>query len=336
MRAVLQDRYGPPEALRLGTTGIPDLRADEVLVRVRATSVHVDAWHVVVGLPYALRLMGAGVLRPRTPVPGTDVAGVVEAVGAAVSRFHPGQAVMGETVRGIQWRNGGAWAELVAAPEDGLVLVPTGLDFEQAAAVGTPAVLAYEVLVDQAGFRAGQSLLVNGAAGAMGLWVVQLALALGASRVVGVDHPDKLALLRSVGVEEVVDFTRQDPTRLERPVDVVIDVASTRTFAEWRRVLTPDGTFVTVGHDRFGEGMNRWTGSIGRVLRMGLAGPFRRQLPGLRRSTPRADRLAHIAHMLEAGTVRPVVDRTYPLADTVEALTYLTSGRAVGRVVLVP
>ena len=171
---------------------------------------------------------------------------------------------------------------------------------------------------------------------ATGLWVVQLALALGASRVVGVDHPDKLELLRSVGVQEVVDHTCQDPTRLDRPVDVVIDVASTRTFREWRRVLTPEGTFVLVGHDRFGEGMNRWTGSIGAVLRTGLVAPFHRQLPGMRRSTPRAERLAHLARLLEAGAIRPVVDRTFPLERASDALRYLTSRRAVGRVVLVP
>jgi len=165
---------------------------------------------------------------------------------------------------------------------------------------------------------------------------VQLAVALGASRVVGVDHPDKLELLRSVGVDEVVDYTREDPTRVARRVDVVIDVASTRTFREWQRVLAPEGAFVLVGHDRFGEGMNRWTGSIGVVLGTSLRAPFHRQLPGMRRSTPRAERLAHIARLLEAGAVRPVVDRVFPLEQTADAMRYLTSGRAVGRVVLVP
>lgn len=336
MKAILQDRYGSVDDLRVGTVDVPTPRKDEVLVWVRATSVHVDAWHVVVGLPFALRLMGAGLRRPRGRIPGTDVAGVVEAVGSAVTRFRPGDEVMGETVRGMQWRNGGAWAEHVTAPEDGLGMKPAALTFEQAAAVGTPAVLAYEVLMDQAGFRAGQSLLVNGAAGALGLWVVQLALALGASHVVGVDHPDKLEVLRAVGVHQVVDYTSEDPTRLDRRVDVVIDVVSTRTFREWRRVLAPTGTFVLVGHDHYGEKMNRWTGSIGTVLRMALLSPFSRQLPGIRRSTPRADRLAHLERLLVSGALRPVVDRTFPLEQVSDALRYLTSGRAVGRVVLTP
>jgi NADPH:quinone reductase-like Zn-dependent oxidoreductase len=334
VRAIVQDRYGPIDRLRVGDVDTPTPRADEVLVWVRASSVHVDAWHTVVGLPYALRLMGNGVVQPRAAVPGTDVSGVVEAVGSAVTRFRPGDEVMGETVRGIQWRHGGAWAEHACAPEDGLVLKPAGLTFDEAAAVGTPAVLAYEVLVDQAGFRAGHSLLVNGAAGALGLWVVQLALALGASRVVGVDHPDKLDVLRSVGVHEVVDYTREDPTRVAGRVDVVIDVASTRRFQEWRRVLQPRGTFVLVGHDHYGEGMGRWVGSIPTVLGMAVISPLFRQLPGLTRSTPRLERLEHLARLLDEGKVRPVVDSTYDLTRVTDALHRLTSGRAAGRIVL--
>ncbi len=334
MRAIVQDRYGPVDRLRVAEVERPEPRPDEVLVWARASSVHVDAWHTVVGLPYALRLMGNGLLRPRDPVPGTDVAGVVEAVGAAVTRFRPGEDVMGETVRGIQWRNGGAWAEHVCAPEDGLVAKPAGLTFDEAAAVGTPAVLAYQVLLDQAGFREGQSLLVNGAAGALGLWVVQLALALGASRVVGVDRADKLDVLRSVGAHQVLDHTSQDPTRLPERVDVVIDVASTRTFREWRRVLERGGTFVMVGHDHYGQGMNRWTGSIGSVLGLALRAPLHRQLPGARRSTPRLERLTHLARLLDEGRLRPVIDSTYPLEQVTDALQHLSSGRAAGRVVL--
>ncbi len=334
MKAVVHERYGPVEELRVAEVPVPAPAPDEVLVWTRATSVHADAWHTVVGLPMAARLMGDGVLRPRHKVPGTDVAGVVEAVGAEVTRFRPGDEVMGETVRGIQWRHGGAWAEHVCAPEDGLVAKPPSLTFDEAAAVGTPAVLAYQVLMDQAGFRAGRSLLVNGAAGALGMWVVQLALALGASRVVGVDHADKLEVLRSVGAHETVDYARQDPTRLPDRVDIVIDVASTRGFQEWRRVLEPDGTFVKVGHDRYGQGMRRWTGSLGPVLGLAAVAPFYRQLPGLGRSTPRADRLTHLYRLLDEGTVRPVVDSTYPLEDVVAAMQRLTSGRAAGRVVL--
>lgn len=334
MKAIVQDRYGSADDLRVATQDRPEPGADEVLVWVRATSVHVDVWHVVAGLPYALRAMGAGFFRPRTRVPGTDVAGVVEEVGPAVTRFRPGDEVMGETVRGIQWRHGGAWAEHVTAPEDGLVLKPAGLTFVEAAAVGTPALLAYEVLLDQAGFREGQSLLVNGAAGAMGLWTVQLALALGASRVVAVDSPGRLDVLRSLGAHRLVDHTAEDPTRIGERVDVVVDIASTRTFPEWRRVLARRGTFVRVGHDHYGTGMGRWFGSIPSVLRLVLVAPLLPQLPGLRRSTPRGRRLEHLVELLESGAVRPVVDRTFPLEEAPDALRHLTSGRALGRVVL--
>ena len=263
------------------------------------------------------------------------MAGVVEAVGSAVTRFRPGDEVMGETVRGIQWRHGGAWAEHVCAPEDGLVLRPASLTFDEAAAVGTPAVLAYEVLVDQAGFRAGQSVLVNGAAGAMGLWVTQLALALGASRVVGVDHTDKLDLLRSVGVHQVVDHTREDPTRLAERVDVVVDVASTRTFREWRRVLRPRRHVRPRRSRPLRRGhapLDRQHPHGARHVAAGAVLPAAARASGARRRGPR--RLEHLAQLLDEGRLRPVVDSTYPLEQVKEAFDRLTSGRAVGRIVL--
>lgn len=334
VRAVVHDRYGPVEGLRLDDVAPPEPAPDEVLVRVAASSVHVDAWHTVTGLPYALRLMGNGVRTPRQRVPGTDVAGTVEAVGSAVTRFRPGQRVWGETVRGIQWVNGGAWAELATAPQD--ALVPTGddLDDVRAAALGTPALLALEVLVDQGRFRAGQSVLVNGAAGALGGYVVQLAVALGASRVTGVDAGDRLDLVRVAGADDVCDYRTEDATR--RPVrhDLVVDVASTRPFRDWRRTLTPEGTYVRVGHDHYGHGMNRVTGSIGPVLAMTAASLVVRQLPRPTRSTPRAQRLARLAELVAAGRVRPVVDRTFPLSDVVPALQRLQQGQARGRIVL--
>lgn len=330
----MQDRYGPADLLRLGEVDVPDVLPDEVLVRVAATSVHVDVWHVVNGLPYALRLMGAGVRRPRTPVPGTDVAGVVERVGRSVTRFRAGEAVMGETVRGIQWKNGGSWAEFVAAPEDGLIRTPTRLTAIEAAAVPTPALLALEVLRDQGAFQAGQSVLVNGAAGAIGVYLVQLARALGARRVVGVDRPDTHDLLRSLGVDDVVDHTREDVTRRPERYDLLIDVASTLSVSSGRRILTAHGSYVRLGHDHYGAGANRWTGSIGAVLRLTAMSPFVRQLPPPRRSTPRAERLAQLGELLESGRIRPVLGRTFPLADAVAAMRYLESGQATGRIVL--
>ncbi|WP_336921011.1 NAD(P)-dependent alcohol dehydrogenase [Aquipuribacter sp. SD81] len=336
MRAVLHDRYGPVDLLRLGEVPEPEPSPDEVLVRVAATSVHVDVWHTVTGLPYALRLMGNGVRAPRRRVPGTDVAGTVEAVGEAVTRFRPGQRVWGETVRGIQWRNGGAWAELVAAPEDGLVACDDALDDTAAAALGTPAVLAYDVLVDQARFRAGDSVLVNGAAGALGGYVVQLARALGASRVVGVDAGDRLDLVRAAGADVTVDYRAEDVTRRLERYDVVVDVASTRPFREWRPVVADGGRYIRVGHDHYGRGMNRITGSMGPILGLLAASLVVPELPRPGRTTPRRERLDRLAALVAEGRLRPVVDRTYPLADVVPAMQRLQEGRARGRIVLVP
>lgn len=261
----MHDRYGPVEGLRLDDVPVPRPAPDEVLVRVAASSVHVDAWHTITGLPYALRLMGNGIRSPKDRVPGTDVAGTVEAVGSAVTRFRPGQRVWG---------------------------------------------------------------------GALGGYVVQLAVALDASRVTGVDAGDRLDLVRAAGADDVCDYTVEDVTR--RPVrhDLVIDVASTRPFGDWRPVVEPDGSYVRVGHDHYGRGMNRVTGSIGPVLAMTAASPFVAQLPRPTRSTPRAQRLARLADLVAEGRLRPVVDRTFPLADVVPALQRLQNGEARGRLVL--
>lgn len=335
VRAVLHEAYGPVESLRLGEVPPPVPARDEVLVRVAASSVHVDVWHTITGLPYALRLMGNGVRAPKHRVPGTDVAGTVEAVGSAVTRFRPGQRVWGETLRTLAWRNGGAWAELVTAPEDGLVLTDDDLDDAHAAALGTPALLALEILVDQGRFTAGRSVLVNGAAGALGGYVVQLAVALGASRVTGVDSADRLDLVRAAGAHDAHDYRAADVTRRPERHDLVIDVASTRPFRVWRRVLTPDGLYVRVGHDHYGHGMNRATGCIGPVLAMTAASAVMRQLPRPTRSTPRRERLDTLARLVAEGRLRPTVDRTFPLAEVVPALQRLARGEARGRVVLV-
>jgi NADPH:quinone reductase-like Zn-dependent oxidoreductase len=214
-----------------------------VLVRVRAASVHADVWHVVTGWPYVLRLMGAGLRRPKNQVPGTDVAGVVEAVGASVTRFSPGDEVFGETMLGMQWRNGGAFAEYVAAPEDALALKPKHVGFEQAAAVPTSGFIAAANLQPGRPIAPGQRVLVNGAAGNVGAIAVQLARAQGA-QVTGVDHTDKLDLVRALGADHVIDYTAVDFTRGAERYDLLFDVASNLTVAAARRVLTPTGMYV--------------------------------------------------------------------------------------------
>ena len=252
------------EGLSLREVARPEPAEDEVLIRVRAASLHPDVWHVVVGQPAVLRLMGSGVRRPKERVPGIDVAGVVESVGAAVTRFRPGDEVFGETIRGIQWRNGGAYAEYATAPEVGVALKPSGTSFEEAAAVPTAGLIALNNL-PQHRVPPGHRVLVNGAAGGVGAIAVQLAKAYGA-HVTGVDHPGKLALVRSLGADRVIDYTREDYTRAGERWDLIFDVPGNHTFDETRRALEPRGAYVLIGHDLFGAAGYRWLGGIPRQL----------------------------------------------------------------------
>ena len=333
MKAIVQQSYGSPDDLQIEEIEAPTIGRGEVLVRVRAASVHPDVSHVLRGRPYMLRVMGAGVRRPRTVVPGTDMAGVVEAVGSAVTRFAPGDAVFGETVRGHQWHHGGAYAELVAVPEKALVAKPASVTFEQAAAVPTSALIAYQAVHSQGRVGPGQRVLVNGAAGGVGLYAVQLALAAGA-RVTGVDHGDKLDLVRTVGADRVVDYTLQDFTRVGGRYDVIIDIPGNHAVSDIRRALRPTGTYVLIGHDRFGES-GRWVGqSLRRFARLAVTSPFVTQQLSPPTVKPTEHPLSAIADLIEAGILNPVVDRTFPLAETAAAIRYLESGQARGKVVI--
>jgi NADPH:quinone reductase-like Zn-dependent oxidoreductase len=333
MRAVVQDEYGPPDALRLEEVERPVPAADEVLVRVRAASVHPDVWHVVRGQPYVLRLVGAGLRRPKNRVPGTDVAGVVETVGESATRFRVGEGVFGEVVRGHQWHNGGAFAEYVAVPEDALGHKPAALTFEEAAVVPTSGLIALQGVRDQGGVRPGQRVLVNGAGGGVGTFAVQLARAYGAD-VTAVDSTDKLELLRSIGADRVVDYTREDVTRGTERYDLVLDIPGNRSLSDWRRVLVSEGTYVLVGHDGYGTTGGRWIGSLGRFFRLLVSSPLVSQRVNPRGSPGTDDPLRALSAFVEAGKLVPVVDRTYPLSDVPEAIRYLETGNVRGKVVV--
>lgn len=333
MRAILQTRYGSVDDLRLGDVPRPEPAADEVLVRVRAASVHPDVWHVVAGRPAALRIMGSGVLRPRQRVPGTDVAGVVESVGSAVTSFARGDEVFGETVRGVGWLNGGAFAEYATAPEDGLAIKPPGVSFEEAAAVPTAGLIALNNLPRRR-VPPGSRVLVNGAAGGVGAFAVQLAKAYGAE-VTGVDHTSKLALVRLLGADRVVDHTAEDFTRGGETWDVIFDVPGNHPFRDVRRALDPHGTYILIGHDGFGAIGHRWLGSIPRLLGLAVRSAVTPQLRGGSFRAPDKRRLmGTLAQLMEAGQLRVVLDRTFPLEQTPEALRHLMHGRPVGRVVV--
>lgn len=334
MKAIVQDGYGGAEVLHLREVARPEPAEDEVLIRVRAASVHPDVWHVVAGEPAVLRLLGSGVRRPRANVPGTDAAGVVESVGAAVTRFGPGDEVFGETIRGMQWRNGGAFAHYATAPEDAIALKPSGVGFEEAAAVPTAGLITLRNL-PRSRVPPGHRVLVNGAAGGVGAIAVQLAKAYGA-QVTGVDHSRKLALVRSLGADRVIDFTREDYTRGGERWDLIFDVPGNHSFAQTRRALEPGGAYVLIGHDAFGTTGHHWLGSMPRMLGLMARSAVVPELRGGSFKSPdKRESMATLARLLETGELRTVIDRSYPLSQTSEALTYLVSGRPVGRVVIV-
>jgi NADPH:quinone reductase-like Zn-dependent oxidoreductase len=332
---MVQEKYGSPvDVLELRDIYKPVLEDDEVLVRVHASSVHPDVWHVVMGLPYVLRLMGAGLLKPKNGVPGTDVAGRVESVGKSVTQFQQGDEVFGETIKGYQWTNGGAYAEYVSVPEDSLALKPANLTFEQAAGVPTSGLIALQNLPNEGRLLPGQSVLVNGAGGGVGALAVQIAKAYGAE-VTGVDSTKKLEMVRSLGADRVIDYTQEDFTQGGERYDLIFDIPGNHPFSDCRRVLTPEGTYVLIGHDRFGQGAGRWLGSIPRVLKLVALSPFVSQLPTLNFSMPdKKNQMALLKELIEAGKLTPVIDRTYPLAEVPEAIRYLEEGHAKGKVVI--
>jgi NADPH:quinone reductase-like Zn-dependent oxidoreductase len=334
MKAIVQSGYGGVERLALGERAPPTPRADEVLVRVRAASLHADVWHTLTGLPHVLRVMGAGVRRPRQPVPGTDLAGVVEAVGAKVTRFRPGDEVFGETLRGHQWTNGGAFAELAAAPETGMAHKPPNVSFEQAAAVPTSGLIAHMNLRGLAGAPPGAKVLVNGAAGGVGSIALQLARARGAN-VTAVDAPDKLDILRELGADHVIDYTRVDFTREAERYDFIFDVPGNHPVAACRRALTPDGQYVLIGHDQYGHGMRRWLGLLPKAIGLVLRSLFVRQLRSMGAgSIDKPAAMAELAALLADGQLTPHVDRVFPMAQIADALEHLMSGRVRGKIVL--
>jgi NADPH:quinone reductase-like Zn-dependent oxidoreductase len=307
-----------------------------VLVRVRAATVHADVWHVVMGQPRVLRLMGAGLSRPAQPIPGTDAAGVVEELGAGVTGLKPGDEVFGETVVGQPWKNGGSFAELVAVPAAQLALKPANVSFEQAAAVASSGLVALRNLRCEGALKSGHSVLINGAAGNVGSVAVQLARGYGA-RVTAVDCAEKLELLRTLGADRVIDYGREDFTRGTERYDLVMDVASVLRFGDVQRVLTPEGKYVLIGHDHYGAAKRRLLGSITPFLRLAVRSPFTPHLPSLNPKWPPEDEppLEVLRRFLADGTLVPVIDRTFPLSEVVAAFRHMIEGRGAGKVMLV-
>ncbi|MDG6107890.1 NAD(P)-dependent alcohol dehydrogenase [Dactylosporangium aurantiacum] len=324
MKAIVQDRYGPSDVLRLGEVEPLEAGPGEVLVRVHAASVNARDWHVMRGDPYLARL-DFGLAAPKVRIRGTDFAGRVEAVGAGVTRLRPGDEVFGET--------DAAFAEYVRVPETGaLETKPANLTFEQAAALPLAGNTALMGLRDAAGLRAGQHVLVNGASGGVGTFAVQLAKALGA-RVTGVCSTRNLDLVRSLGADHVVDYTREDFTRAgDVRYDVVFDLVGNRSLADCRRVLTPTGTLVLSGGGVFEGGS--LLGPIGLIARGRLVSRFVRHRVRVLTAVPSQENLATLRELAESGALTPVIDRTFPFGEAAQAVRYLEVEHARAKVVL--
>jgi NADPH:quinone reductase-like Zn-dependent oxidoreductase len=320
LKAIVQDRYGSPDVLEPREIDRPVVGDEHVLVRVRAAGVDQGVWHEVAGLPYLFRAR-IGVRAPKNPVPGHDVAGIIEAVGEKVTGFQPEEEVFG-TCRG-------AFAEYACARADRLAPKPANLSFAQAAAVPTSAATALQALRDKGKVRAGQRVLIIGAGGGVGTFAVQLAKAYGAE-VTGVCSTAKTELVRSLGADHVIDYTREDFADGRNRYGSILDIAGNRSLSHLRRALAPEGTLVIVG----GEGGGKWFGGIDRQLRAQMLSLFVRQKLGTLIAIARKDDLQVLREFLEAGTVKPVVDRTFPLSEVAEAIRYLREGRARGKVVV--
>jgi NADPH:quinone reductase-like Zn-dependent oxidoreductase len=322
MRAIVQDTYGPADVLELREIERPEVGENDVLVRVRAAGSGPDVWHIMTGQPYMARA-ALGFRRPKVRVRGWDVAGTVEAVGASVTDFRPGDEVMGVA-------EGGSFAEYAVTSPDKLVPKPANLSFEQAAALPISGVTALQALRDKAHVQPGQTVLVIGAGGGVGTLAVQVAKAFGA-HATGVASSSKLDLVRSIGADDVIDYTREDFTDGSMKWDVIVDTAGRRPLRQLRRALTPKGTLVVVG----GDGGGRWTGGFFRgMLRGPLVSPFVGQkLMGLNSKVTRED-LQGVAELAEAGKLKPVIGHTYALSETPEAIRELEAGHAAGKLVI--
>ncbi|GLV96349.1 NADPH:quinone reductase [Streptomyces lavendulae subsp. lavendulae] len=321
MKAIVQDRYGPADVLRLDEVDRPVPGRGEVLVRVHAAAVDQGVWHLVTGLPYALRPV-FGLRAPRVRTPGMDLAGRVEAVGPDVTRVRPGDEVFGSCQ--------GSFAEYACAKEDALAPKPAGLGFEEAATVPVSGVTALKALRDVGRVRAGQRVLVLGASGGVGTYAVQLAKAFGA-HVTGVCSTAKTDLVRSIGADEVVDYTQEDPVDGSRRYDLVLDIAGNRPLSRLRRALTARGTLVIVG----GEGGGRWLGGNERQLGALLLSPFVGQrLRSLAVMEQHHSDLRTLTELIEDGSVTPVVDRSYPLAEVPDAISHLRGGQVRGKIAI--
>jgi NADPH:quinone reductase-like Zn-dependent oxidoreductase len=309
MKAVVYEKYGPPDVLELQEVDTPTVTDSEVLVRVHAASVNPLDWHFLRGTPFVVRIW-AGLVRPKRKILGADVAGRVEAVGGKVTRFQPGDEIFG--------MKSGAFAEYLCVPEEGVVLKPANLTYEEAAAVPVAALTALQGLRDKGQIQPGHKVLINGASGGVGTFAVQIAKSFGAE-VTGVCSARNLDMVRSIGADRVIDYSEEDFTQTDVLYDLILDAVGNHPLSDCRRALHANGIYVAVA------------GSVVRALWIAMTG--RKRMVSMLTKSNRED-LCFMKERLETGKVTPVIDRRYPLREVAEALRYLEEGHARGKVVI--
>ncbi|GMQ86408.1 MAG: NAD(P)-dependent alcohol dehydrogenase [Acidimicrobiia bacterium] len=320
MKAIVQGKYGSPDVLERKEVDKPLIGDDDVLVRVHAASVNPYDWHMMRGRPYLARAQ-AGLLNPKDNIPGADVAGRVEAVGGNVTQFQPGDEVFGEHRR--------TFADYVCVPEEAIALKPANLTFEQAAAVPLAGITALQGLRDSGQIRPGDTVLINGASGGVGTFGVQIAKSFGAE-VTGVCSTRNVDMVRSIGADHVIDYTREDFTKSGQSYDLIFDLVRSRSLSDCRRVMSPNGVYVLGGAAQMGD----WIGPLTMVLKVLLASRVgsQKMVPFLAKM--RQEDLIVLKELIEAEKVTPVIDRTYPLREVPEAIRYLEEGHARGKIII--
>jgi NADPH:quinone reductase-like Zn-dependent oxidoreductase len=324
MKAVVYTKFGSPDVLEIRDIKKPEPNDDQVLVKVRATSVNPYDWHFIEGTPYIMRAMMVGLRKPKDPRLGVDYAGTVEAVGKNVTQFKPGDEVFGG--------RGGAFAEyLVARADKSITLKPANVTFEQAAGVALAGSTALQGLRDGGHVQPGQKVLINGASGGVGTFAVQIAKSLGAE-VTGVCSGRNVDLVRSLGADHIIDYTKEDFMKGEQRYDVILDNVGTQPLSGFRRVLTSKGYYVMIGGGGPNDG--KWIGPMGRPVKAMFMSPFISQKMGMFMAQQSKDDLVILADLMQSGKVKPVIDRTYPLSQIADAIRYLEQGHARGKVVV--
>jgi NADPH:quinone reductase-like Zn-dependent oxidoreductase len=317
MKAIVYTEYGPPEVLQLKEVEKPTPKEDEVLIKVHAASVNYADWAFVRGKPFLVRLMGTGLLKPKNTILGADIAGRIEAVGRNAKQFQPGDEVFGD----ISECGFGGFAEYVSVPENALALKPTNITFEEAAAVPQAATTALQGLRDKGQIQPGQKVLINGASGGIGTFAVQIAKSFGA-QVTGVCSTRKMDMVRSIGADQVIDYTQEDFTQKEQRYDLIIDIVANRSVSDYTRALSPKGNYVAIA-------FNPSSLFLGPLISM-TGG----KKVGSLSAKPSVKNLVFMKELLEAGKVVPVIDRRYPLSEVAEAVRHYGERHAKGKIVI--